>query len=76
MTNNCGGANLGRRIWWFGWTPFHGYGGKNGHGGIGKREIRSQRVGSKSISIIHSYVINNNNNNKRRRIRRRRRRTY
>ena len=41
----------------------HGYGGKNGHGGIGKREIRSQRVGSKSISIIHSYVINNNNNN-------------
>ena len=30
----------------------HGYGGKNGHGGIGKREIRSQQVGSRSISII------------------------
>ena len=32
----------------------HGYGGKNGRGGIGKREIKSQRVGSSSISIIDS----------------------
>ena len=32
----------------------HGYGGKNGHGGIGKIEIRSQRVGSRSFSIIDS----------------------
>ena len=32
----------------------HGYGGKNGHGGIGKREIRSQQVGSSYFSNIDS----------------------
>ena len=35
----------------------HGYGGKNGHGSIGRREIRSQRVGSRSISIIDNYLM-------------------
>ena len=29
-----------------------GYGGKSGHGDIGKREIKSQRVSSRSMSII------------------------
>ena len=32
----------------------HGYGGKSDHGGIGRKEIRSKRVGSRSTSIIDS----------------------